>query len=790
MREKDEREDEEKFPQGLDFYGGARPWRVEFSAFGEFGEERGKPADLRVPGVRFQEDSNCEAIADSERLFGLTLILSGFLLVHSSLGASSAKRRLRAGLRNESLPRPPVVSERSLDGSDDLGDETCALIVSGPTSLVDLADNALNSVDGHDGDRACITFGSVNRAFTKARQRFGLPAAHRRELDSNEVGAIGKVLLETTRIIAHRYGLAPDAIVNGLPLIDTTKTVVGQYCPYWLKKPECESKRYREYNGLCTNLENPHWGATRTTFKKLIAPAYPDGVDAVRAASDGSPLPPVRLVSTAIHGDKGHHDHAATLMLVAWGQAIDHDITLTAETKNEQNKDPECCKRQDHEDCLPIWIPDDDRFYSLFMQRCMNFARSLPGPRYACKLGPRLSFNMITSVLDANWVYGSTKEVAKSLRSFQKGQMKMFPIFEDFGLKELLPLKMNEPDDGCIRPRQDMFCFHAGDNRVNEQVVLAVVHTMFTRYHNILAEVLTRVNPHWDDETAYQETRHIMAAIVQHITYNEFLPMVLGKEVMEKYDLVLEEDGYFDGYDPKINPSASDAFITSAFRFGHSLLPSTIERWSTTHKYIGSQRLNGMLRQPYDLYKGGWCDQYICGLVNQVAQAMDDSVTEEVTNHLFQEPSKRFGMDLASFNMQRGREHGVPGYGAYRKFCGLPPVKTWYDLAAWMPNDTVRRYSEIYRSPADIDLWSAGISERPLPGAMVGPTLACLIGLQFRDLRLGDRFWYENSGWPSSFTIEQLNEIRKIKLSRIVCDTSDDMHEVQVYPMVLLHHEM
>ena len=74
-----------------------------------------------------------------------------------------------------------------------------------------------------------------------------------------------------------RYSLKPDVIINGLPLIDTSKTIIEQYCPYWLKKPKCEIKRYREYNGLCANPENPHWGATRSTFKKLIAPAYPDG---------------------------------------------------------------------------------------------------------------------------------------------------------------------------------------------------------------------------------------------------------------------------------------------------------------------------------------------------------------------------------------------------------------------------------------------------------------------------------------------------------------------------------
>ena len=36
-----------------------------------------------------------------------------------------------------------------------------------------------------------------------------------------------------------------------------------------------------------------------------------------------------------------------------------------------------------------------------------------------------------------------------------------------------------------------------------------------------------------------QETRHINAALIQHITFNEFLPMVLGKEVMHAHDLVL-----------------------------------------------------------------------------------------------------------------------------------------------------------------------------------------------------------------------------------------------------------
>ena len=99
-------------------------------------------------------------------------------------------------------------------------------------------------------------------------------------------------------------------------------------------------------------------------------------------------------------------------------------------------------------------------------------------------------------------------------------------------------------------------------------------------------------------------------------------------------------------------------------------------------------------------------------------------------------------------------------------------------------------YSHLFASPEDIDLWSAGITEMPVPGSMLGPTFQCIMGRTFHNLKHGDRFWYENGGWPSSFTSQQLAEIRKVKLSRIICDNSDHIETVQVYPMVLPDHKI
>ncbi|KAK4310614.1 hypothetical protein Pmani_017833, partial [Petrolisthes manimaculis] len=575
------------------------------------------------------------------------------------------------------------------------------------------------------------------------------------------------------------YGLTAAEVAHNLPLLDTTRTAVSTVCPRFTSPMQCTPGKYRRIDGLCNNLYSPTWGATRAVF-----------TSAPRVSLDGSPLPNARLVSSVIHRDDGFHDHAATLFIVAWGQLMDHDFTLTAMPldPNNRNELEQCCHLPpDLKDpnCFEIDIAPDDPFYRLFRFTCLDFTRAFPGVQQNCKLGPRTAFNILTGVIDGNTVYGGTDQAARDLRTGVGGQLRHFDGFPGLPLKPLLPLKTDIPDEGCIREDPSQRCFLAGEIRVNEQLILTVAHTLLMREHNRLALALAHLNPHWDDERLYQETRRIVAAQIQHITYHEFLPQLLGEGVMKQFGLLLQKKGYWDGYDPKVNPGISASFSAAAFRFGHSLLPSSVERWSSSHKFVASRRLHDLIRQPYDLYRPGVLDEYIMGMANQPGQAMDDAITQEVTNHLFEEPKERFGFDLVAFNLQRGREFGVPGYGAWRRFCGLDPILSFVDLAQHMSNFTAAMYSKIYKSVADIDVWSAGVSERPLPGSLLGPTFSCIIATQMQKLRWGDRYWYELPNQPSSFTLPQLESLRQTKLARIICDNTDNIDNIQLFPMVL-----
>ncbi|CAD6194591.1 unnamed protein product [Caenorhabditis auriculariae] len=96
-----------------------------------------------------------------------------------------------------------------------------------------------------------------------------------------------------------------------------------------------------------------------------------------------------------------------------------------------------------------------------------------------------------------------------------------------------------------------------------------------------------------------------------------------------------------------------------------------------------------------------------------------------------------------------------------------------------MTVDSVQTLQKAYEHVDDIDLFPGIMSETPVKGALVGPTLSCIIGEQMQRLKKCDRFYYETSDRMIRFTSDQLAEIRKTSMARIICDNSAYASRIQ-----------
>ena len=92
------------------------------------------------------------------------------------------------------------------------------------------------------------------------------------------------------------YSLEPATVFDVVNKIDTSRTVISEYCPSYLLNRGCEVRRYRDVEGICNNLQNPHWGASMIAHSRFLPVAFTDGISAPRISVTGKELPSARLV--------------------------------------------------------------------------------------------------------------------------------------------------------------------------------------------------------------------------------------------------------------------------------------------------------------------------------------------------------------------------------------------------------------------------------------------------------------------------------------------------------------
>lgn len=539
------------------------------------------------------------------------------------------------------------------------------------------------------------------------------------------------------------------------------------------------------FSGMCNNLQHPTWGASLSGFRRILKPIYENGFSTPVGWDRsmryyGYPKPSSRLVSTTlISTDRVTPDNKYTHMLMQWGQFLDHDLDHALPSVSSESWDGIDCKKScDYAaPCYPIDIPPGDP--RVKNRRCIDFIRtsSICGSGMTSvffdSIQPREQINQLTSFIDASQVYGFSDELADDLRDLTTDDGLLRVGIHSRTNKPLLPFAGNQGMD-CRRnlSESNTNCFLAGDIRVNEQVGLIAMHTVWLREHNRVARELKSINPHWDGDTIYQEARKVVGAAMQHITYKHWLPHIIGEEGMKML-------GEFKEYNPNLNPSISNVFATAALRFGHTLINPILHRFDENWKEIpeGHLPLHKAFFSPWRIVDEGGIDPLLRGLITVAAKLKkpQENLNSDLTEQLFTS-AHAVALDLAAMNIHRARDHAIPGYVDFRKFCNMTEVDAFEDLTNEITDPSVlQRLRQLYGHPGNIDVFVGGILEDQVPGGKVGPLFRCLLVEQFKRLRDGDRFWYEN---PSSFKPEQLVQIKQYSLAKVLCDNADNFTKI------------
>jgi hypothetical protein len=499
------------------------------------------------------------------------------------------------------------------------------------------------------------------------------------------------------------------------------------------------AQEFRTIDGSNNNLEHPEWGATHTQLKAIVQNGYADGI----SVPGGFDRPNPREISNALFAQGGPLSDPTHLSDFTWvfGQFIDHDITLTPDTN----------------EFFPIPVPSGDPMFDPMGtgQAIIPMSRSVFDPSTGNAPGnPRVHINEITAWLDASGVYGSSQERADWLRTFVDGKLKvsagnMLP-YNTLSGEQGDPIDPNAPHMDNPVGLTNVF-YVAGDARANENPLLAAYHTLFVREHNRLCDDYVAKHPDWTDEEVYQHVRRMVSGMLQAIVFEEWLP-AMGLRLPA-----------YVGYNPYVDPRISNVFSTAAFRLGHTMLNGLILRVDADGNELpqGNIELKDAFFNPFALADTG-LDPFFKGMAIQVAQELDCKVVDDVRNFLFGPPGAG-GLDLVSININRGRERGLPDFNSVRASLGLTPYTSFGQISSDSQESSA--LEQTYGDVDKIDPWVGMLAEDPMPGAIFGPVLMKILKDQFRALRDGDRFYYEND---SGLKASEKNMIRSTRMVDLI----------------------
>jgi len=514
-------------------------------------------------------------------------------------------------------------------------------------------------------------------------------------------------------------------------------------------------QEFRDYTGQTNNLVHPNFGVHNGPIIRDSELEHDGFFRPLRNQKSGreisnicSDLSRSNFNSASDSSDENEFDPFSDesdvgLSNLAWlfGQFMDHEIVEQTASMEDNPGTPV------DETAICIAIPFDDPQFDATEpeEQCIMFNDNAENVATDGSGQPTLhNINIVTSYIDGSAVYGSESDRIPHLR-LHDGTGRMNTSTNAAGdinlpFNTIQIQNGGTPSNGI--PRTDLFV--TGEFRVNENVALTAMHTLWVREHNRLANEIRNApgNDQLTGDEIFEYARAVNTATIQHIVYNEFLPAFYGQGNQPfSFDLNSE-------YDEDVDPSCKEHWSFVTFRVGHTLISDGINMRDT----LCSLPTNGpselhlfeSFTKPNTVRDGnGIVDKILHGMSCNSARNIDPFIIGTLRNFLqFNVNGNQSPMDLMAINIERARDDFIVNYRQLRKDLGLSDFDDFNENGIF--TNIARQNIEVAYDNVDIiDPIIGAFSEPHIQGGAFGETIAESWRRQFQSLIDGDRFFYK-----------------------------------------------
>ncbi|KAG9489487.1 hypothetical protein GDO78_005456 [Eleutherodactylus coqui] len=510
----------------------------------------------------------------------------------------------------------------------------------------------------------------------------------------------------------------------------------------------------QRYDGWYNNLAHHSMGSKGSKLMRLVPASYSDGV--YRVATEPE-LPNPREISNMImKGESGSSSSQnLTVMAVFFGYHVLSEIVSI--------EMPACPA-----EFLNIQIPSGDPVFDPMKKG--NVALPFQRIRWSHDTGqspnnPREQINTVTAWIDGSSIYGSSHSWCDALRSFSGGKLATGPdgLFPRYATQSLPMWTVPDPSTGKTGNKG---IYGLGNAMANESPFILVENLVWFQYHNYKAGKLAEEHSDWSDDVLFQNTRKWVIATYQNIVFYEWLPSFLGKNVTR-----------YNKYKQHVDANISPEFLALTTQMIYTMMPSGVYMRDRNCTFLNVTTTGGGISPALRLCNNYWnrknpnlksatdVNHLLLGMCSQIAEKEDHIVVSDLRDYWYGQ-IKYSRTDLLAASILRGRDMGLPSYNKLRKHYGLHPVN-WDDIK----NSNLRQQlRSLYGNDIEkLELIPGVLSEMDGTPSLISD----IIFSQFNQIRVADRFWFENEK-NGLFTPDEIEEIRNITFHDVLVAVTDE----------------